>query len=414
MGFLDRFFKSKIEEKEIKLEELKQYTENLLKEKFANINQKIEETYSDLEKTKSKLKENLNILRNAELQNKNVPTRALQLMEGNREAYIKKISNFLEQIELPDIESYSLINDFCNNFDVTLDELNKATYKGYEVMREFFYNQATNIAIGIKDININIKNLKQLVANKELSKIEYLRELVKKIEKFNESKDSLKENIKQQELLIKESEQKIESVKKRFEGIKQSKEYDEYKRTEEEKESLLEKIKAEKDEIIQLFAILEKSLKKYKRGSLNEKLINQFLEDPNRALLEDTELNIVLVLAKLKGNIEQNKIELKDKKKEKTLEVIDKLNKDFLNGKRFNLEQQTRTKIILNDRLSKNNINNLYQEERYKLEHFTKKLEDENKKLETLKKEKETLNINKIKDDIKKEFLDLFSIKLII
>lgn len=412
MGFLDRFFKPKIEEKEIKLEEVKQYTEDLLKEKFANINEKIEEIYSNLEKTKSKLTENLDILRNAELQNKNVPTRALQLMEGNRDAYIRKIGNFIEQIELPNVESYTLINDFVNNFDTKLDELNRSTYKGYEVMKEFFYNQATDIAIGIKDISVNIKNLKQLVANKELSKIDYLRELIKKIDKYGENKENLKEGIKEKESLIKELEEKIEDVKEKFEEIKKSKEYDEYKRTDEEKEELLEKIKAEKDEITQLFAVLEKSLKKYKRGSLNEKLIEEYLEDPNQSLIKDSELNIILVLAKLKENIEQNKIELKDKKKEKTLEVIDRLDKDFLDKKRFNLEQHARTKIILNDRLSKNNINNVYQEEKYKIEHFTKKLEEDKKKLEALKKEKEALDINKIKEDIKKEFLELFSIKL--
>ena len=356
--------------------------------------------------------EKLNSLRDAELQNKNIPTRAMQLMDGNREAYIKKIRNFLEQIELPDMESYTLINDFADNFDTRLDELNKSTYKGYEVMKEFFYNQATDIAMGIKDISTNIKKLKQLVANKELSKIEHLRGLIEKIDRFNDKKEKLSKEIDEQIYAIKETEQKIENVKKRFEEIKKSKEYSEYKRTDEEKEALMEKIKSEKDEIIQLFSILKKSLKKYKRESLNEKLIEEYLEDPNQALLKDSELSILLVLAKLKENIEQNKIELKDKKKEKTIEVISKLNEEFLKQKRFNLEQHTRTKIILNDRLRKNNINNLYQEEKYKLEHFTKKLEDENRKLGSLKKEKESLDINKIKESIKKEFLDLFSIKL--
>jgi len=412
MGFFDRFFKARIEEKEIKSDELKDYTEGLLKEKFTNINQNIEEIYSNLEKTKSRLSENLKTLRNAELQNKDVPTRALQLMEGNREAYIRKINNFIEQIELPNIESYSLISEFCNNFDSMLNELNKSTYKGFEVMREFFYNQATEIAMGIKDINLNIKNLRQLVANKELSKIEYLRELIGNIEKYSENKEKIKESIKEKESSIEELGEKIEAVKRRFEEIKKSNEYENYKKTNDEKEKLLERIKVEKDEVIQLFAVLEKSLKKYKRGSLNERLIDQYLEDSSEALLKDTELNIVLVLAKLKESIEQNKIELKDKKKERTLEIIRRLTKEFLDNKRFDLEQHARTKIILNDRLSKNNINNLYQEEKYKMEHFNQKLEDENKKLEALKKEKEGLDIVKIKEDIKKEFLELFSIKL--
>ena len=94
MGFLDRFFKPRIEKKEVKLEDLRQYTEDILKERFVNLNEKIEDIYTNIKEVKSKILEKLNSLRDAELQNKNIPTRAMQLMDGNREAYIKKIRNF--------------------------------------------------------------------------------------------------------------------------------------------------------------------------------------------------------------------------------------------------------------------------------------------------------------------------------
>ena len=94
--------------------------------------------------------------------------------------------------------------------------------------------------------------------------------------------------------------------------------------------------------------------------------------------------------------------------------MISRLNKEYLNEIKFNLEQLARSKIILNERLKKNNINNRYQEEKYRLEHYSKKLEEKSKRLEELKKEEENLDIEKIKEDIKKEFIDLFNIKLII
>ena len=412
MGFFDRFFKPKIEEKEVNIKKLKPYADELLKDKLENINKKIEEYYHNIEEAKSKIGKNLKILSEAELQNKNVPTRALQMMEGNRDAYIKKINKFFDEIELPNIEAYSSINDFCINFDLRLSELNKSTFKGYEIMKEFFYNQAVEVAMNIREINENIKNLKKVVDNDELSKIENLKRFVDNIDKYNENKKKITEEIEEQKKKIENINEKIENVKKKFDEIKKSKEFEEYRRTDEEKELIIQKIKNEKDEITQLFAILERSLRKYKRGSLNEKIIEEYLEDPNEALIKDNDLEILKVLESLKRNIEENKVELKDKKKEKTLDAIKILKKEFIDEKRDKLEQHTRTKIIFNERLRKNNINYLYQEEKYKIEHFIKKLEEEKHQLEKLEKEKEDIDFEKLKENIKKEFFNLFNIKL--
>ena len=412
MGFFDRFFKPKIEEKEVNIKKLKPYADELLKDKLENINKKIEEYYHNIEEAKSKIGKNLKILSEAELQNKNVPTRALQMMEGNRDAYIKKINKFFEDIELPDMGLYSTIKNFCINFDLRLSELNKSTFKGYEIMKEFFYNQAVEVAMNIREINENIKNLKKVVDNDELSKIENLKRFVDNIDKYNENKKKITEEIEEQKKKIENINEKIENVKKKFDEIKKSKEFEEYRRTDEEKELIIQKIKNEKDEITQLFAILERSLRKYKRGSLNEKIIEEYLEDPNEALIKDNDLEILKVLESLKRNIEENKVELKDKKKEKTLDAIKILKKEFIDEKRDKLEQHTRTKIIFNERLRKNNINYLYQEEKYKIEHFIKKLEEEKHQLEKLEKEKEDIDFEKLKENIKKEFFNLFNIKL--
>ncbi len=412
MGFLDRFFKPKIIEKEVKLEELKEYSEETLKEKLHGTNEKIEEIRLNIEEIKKKINQNLKYLREAELQNKNLPLRAIHLMEGNREAYIKKIENFLERINIPEKELYSSINDFCKDFDLKLNELNKASFKGYEIMKEFFYNQATEIAMGIKEIEQNIKTLKEIVQNKEISKIERLKKLISNIEKYDENKKRLQIEIQEHIYEIKELEQKIESVKTKFEQIKKSNEYSDYKKTSEEKEAIINKIKEEKDKIIQKFSILEKSLKKYKRDSLNEKLIEDYLEDPSEALMKDTKLEIIEILEKLKDSIQNERIDLKDKKKEKTLKIISQLNKKFLDDIRLNIEQLTRTKISLNDKLRKNNINCLYKEEKYKMEHYQQKLNEKSKKLEELKKEEKNLDIEKIKEEIKKEFISILNIRL--
>ncbi len=411
MGFLSRFFGPKIEEKEVSLDNLKQLTNDLINKRTEKINQNVDEIYSNIKKIKSKLKENLYSLRNAELQNKKIPTRAKQLMEGNREAYVRKVSNFIERIELPEKDNYSEIIDFTESFNENMDNLNKSSYKGYQVMKEFFYNQTTDIAMSLKQLNENVKNLNKLMKGKELSKISSIKELINNLYKSKSKKEKLKQEIVEQKDIVEDSKNRIEAIQKKFENIKKSTEYENYKKTYEEKEQNIKRIENEKDELIQYFAVLEKSLKKYKRDSLDEKLIDKYLNDPNKALINDN-YDIIEVLQKLKENIENNNLGLKEKKKEKTLDVINKLDKDFLSKKKFNLEQLARTNAILNERLQKNKINNDYQEEKYKSEHFEKKLVKDKQKLEDLEKEKTNIDIEKIKKQIKKEFLELFKIKL--
>jgi hypothetical protein len=410
MGFLDRFFKPKTIEKEVSLEEIKEYTEQLLNEKFIDIDENIDEISSNIAQAKKKIKENTESLKKAELQNDKMPMRVKHLMQGNREAYIKKINKFMDDIEIP--KKYDEIKEFRENFNEKLEELSKTTVKGYEILKEFFYNQATDIAMGIKDIENNVNNLVKVIEENGIDKIEHLKKSIDKIEKHDYDKKRLNDSIKEYEYEIKELEQKIENVKIKFEEIKKSKEYDDYKKTKEDKENIINEIKSEKDKLLQEFSVLEKSLKKYKRDSLNEKLIEEYLEDPGEALMNDNELNIAGILEKLKGAIDESKLELKDKKKSKSLKIIKRLDKEFLSNTKLKLKELENSKKILNERLRKNNINNKYQEEKYRIEHYTDKLEQKKKRLEELKKEEANLDLEKVMNDIKKEYLELFNIKL--
>src|SRR3989338_9858648 len=55
-------------------------------------------------------KENLKLLKSAELRNKKESQRVIQIMEGNRESYINKVSVFLDNLSIP--EEIDDINNF--------------------------------------------------------------------------------------------------------------------------------------------------------------------------------------------------------------------------------------------------------------------------------------------------------------
>ena len=125
---------------------------------YNNLNENIDiiknEINSGIEKTKS----NLESLKNAKLQNPNIPLRVKQIMEGNRQSYIKIISDFLNSIKI-DNDHEKLLN-YCKDFDEELNSLGKSTTRSYHVLREFFEHQATNIAINIKNLDNSVKKIK--------------------------------------------------------------------------------------------------------------------------------------------------------------------------------------------------------------------------------------------------------------
>ena len=130
--FIKKLFSKKEPEKEIiKLENLNDWfnaKSNLIYDDLnENINLIKNKINSEIEKTKS----NLEKLKEAKLQNPNIPIKAKQMMEGNRESYIKIILKFINNIYLE--TDYKELLIYCNGFDNYLNSLGKSTSKSYHI-----------------------------------------------------------------------------------------------------------------------------------------------------------------------------------------------------------------------------------------------------------------------------------------
>jgi transcriptional regulator of heat shock response len=103
-----------------------------------------------------------------------------------------------------------------------------------------------------------------------------------------------------------------------------------------------------------LFFALDTALKKYHYLNPDKKVIKEYLDDLKTALMNDTNLAILIILKEIKESIENNKIDLKDKKKEQCIESIEKLTMEYLKDmqskllKLENQKQRSQTKITHN------------------------------------------------------------------
>ena len=130
---------AKEEEKEekIHLDELSNWTDEKTKQIFESLKNEINDAVSAINEEKERVFENLKKLENTKLQNQNIPERAKTVMQGNREAFVRKVSGFFNNTNLHYNDFYDLI-ERCKAFERGIDELAKSTARSYQILSQFF------------------------------------------------------------------------------------------------------------------------------------------------------------------------------------------------------------------------------------------------------------------------------------
>ncbi|MBU0906654.1 MAG: hypothetical protein KKD18_03875 [Nanoarchaeota archaeon] len=328
MGFFD-FLKKPKTEPEVKTLSLKEAAA-LLDEKFEEIKKRVNDKVvwkkNEISGEKAKLNSNLTVLENAELRNKDIPERARHLMEGNRQIYLKKVNTLLEKIVLPEDPHELLV--FLEDLDKKIDLFDKGITKSHNIMEEFFVEKASVIAAGVKNLDKLLKELKQLVEKSDLKKIKELKNKLLSVtdssckkEECEQKLNSLSRETKSLGGKIKEQESKINELKK-------STRYQDILLLIESKKNLEKELNEIDSKIKHVFSEIEPALKKYENLSEN-KLLEKYLQDPLSTLLGDVEFEILTIIEATKKAIIKNEITLKDRKKDRIMNELFSLNKDF-------------------------------------------------------------------------------------
>jgi len=416
-NFIKKLFTKKpekeIEKETIELTNLNEWFDSKSKDIYNNLNENInttkEKINSEIEKTKS----NLEKLKEAKLQNPNIPLRVKQIMEGNRASYIKLISNFVDTIKIEN--DYKKLLNYCNDFDKHLDSLGKSTTRSYHVLKEFLAHQVTDIAINIKNFNNLIKELKSTIEKSQLDKIEKIKKDISYSKNKIKQKTILEGGLTNKEAELNKLKQEKENLLKDIGIIKNSEEYSNFNKLKQEKEELIKQIDNLKAKIFHSFSVLEKALKKYSRIAFeDEKLLNSYIEKFITALLNDKELKITTILESLERNLLQNKIELDEKKKNKTLTEIKKLNKEFFINFLKNYNELNEKLKDIETKIENSEIKNKYKALNEKLNQINNNLENTENTISNLKKDMEKIDIEKLKLNLQNNINHVLEVNIII
>ena len=190
LNFLKKLFaKEEIQEEKIELNELNSWLDQKTKPLFENLNNNINQIMDKINNEKQKVNENLKKLENAKLQNPKIPERVKTIMEGNRAAFIKKVSHFFDNLDFK-FDNYNELIEKCNNISNEIESLGKSTARSYQVLNEFFAREAENIAIDIKHVENYSKDIANSIKNSKISNIDKIKDNIADI------KNKIKLNVK--------------------------------------------------------------------------------------------------------------------------------------------------------------------------------------------------------------------------
>jgi len=417
MGFfktiLDHFSSEKQPEIiEVKFNELEDWLNSWSKKKFDQTTSELVEISKEISEEKEKIKENLKLLADGTLKNPNIPEKAKHFMEGNRENYIQKVNLLLGKADLP--EDFVDISEFCNSFDKYLDFFNKNTFRSYRVLQEFFANESKDIASSIGKIENLVKKAKQIIKNAKVEKVKLLKNKIKDSYLKINQKDELKQEIELVKEKLEQTNKKVEEKENEVKKLKESKEYDEFKNLINKKETLLKEQDNLEKQLFHSFSVIETALKKYERVALDNQLVKDYLKSSLKTLLKDSELDVVVLFNKMKEAVENGSVELKDKKKVKTLQELSKMDKNYFEKFLENYQNLTERFNKLNSEIDNAEIEKQIQQTKEELKiakDQTKNFED---KLANMKKEFDSIDIEAFKKSFEVKFKETIGENVVI
>ncbi|HYD03558.1 MAG TPA: hypothetical protein VEC16_04620 [Alphaproteobacteria bacterium] len=379
----------KVDSEIILLSKIDKHMNFILRENLGSINKIIIEKSEIINSRREKLILALRELQRAKLMNLNIPEREIQIMDGNRENYVRKITHFTSSVDLP--KGYLELYDYCVKFSSNIEQLNRDIQKNIFVLQHFFSNEIKNSNRALHDLEENIIEIRILL---EKNGIVQLKEIQKDIKTFTENIykiNDLRKQLSTEKSEIASHQEKIDRLNDRIKIITSGTDYRALEGFRQEKGSAELEIKKIIEGLNANFSVLDTALRKYYYRNPEEKIIKAYLEDIKEAVLNDKDIDIVRVLVEVKKAIIMDQIDLKDKKKEHCIESIDKLTFEVLKDAQAKILKLEDQKQRAQAKITHNSASLNLSEQQYWINATTDKIKYHETNIEKLEK-----NINAI------------------
>ncbi|MBI2140440.1 hypothetical protein HYU14_05935 [Candidatus Woesearchaeota archaeon] len=412
--FLKKFFSTGDEPVNVSIASLPQWLEDAAKPHAEKLSSAVEQKKQELSEEIHSAREKIDALSSATLPNPNISVREKQFLDGNRNAYLLYANNFLSSLDHDGITRHSL-PDFSVRFDEKLQQFAKSTLRPYQILQEFLANESRDVAISVRAIEGHVKGMRQSVELSPLSKISRLKALAGELNSRLSQKKNVEEEMKKLGDDITLAEKSISAEQQNLNDLRDSGEYKTYLDAKADREIQLKKISDISSSVSQPFATLEMALRKYGHiASENLEVVGNYLQDSAKAMAEDEGLAIIDALQKVKQCIIRGEIELKDKKKEKTMAVLGQLTAEWLAEKRKERLLLSHELSSIDGKISANKAKGWEEKLAEKIQSLEIKKERMVFSLQELGKKSEGFVLGDAKKELENEIAEVLGRKLVI
>ncbi|MBW2985939.1 hypothetical protein KY333_01080 [Candidatus Woesearchaeota archaeon] len=398
LSFLKRIFRKEqsISQEKVELTNLSPWFDEKTAPKIDELNSELAKVSQRVLAEKQQTIQHLDTLNKAELMNSNIPERAKHYMKGNREAYHKKVSLFLDKIQPPQkIEDLPVFHSVVQK---ELKELMQGTAKSFQIMQEFFANESRQVMTSIGNIEREINAFKQAFDTAGLDVLDSTKNLIVDVQTKTKLKKALETDLetrkKEKEIFSSELKQLQEDI----ELLQKDRELNEIK-------DKLKQTKAKGEEVRERialpFSVINPALRKFERITYRHRVtVQKYIESPLDALMQDLHLGILKTLQDLEKSILNNRIDLRDKKRDKTLEVLKLLTKEYLGSflSEYGHIKKEQDKLI--KQMNALNVIQLLKEKKERIKTFENNRIDIERKIDLFSKELEKVHLLELEEKL--------------
>jgi len=404
--FFERFRKEPevVESNVIELSKIDKHMNFLLRDNLGYINRNIVSRISEINHKKDSILFSLREFHKAQLMNTKIPEREINIMGGNRDNYIRRISHFVTNIDVP--KNYLDTYDYCIKFSKDLEVLNGDVQKNIFVLQHFFENEIRAINKELHDLEEFIIDIRMLL---EKNGIELLKDIQKDIKIFTDNivkTNDFRKQIGAENQEIDVHQEKIDRLNARIKTITEGTDYRALEGFKQEKETVEKEFKELTQAEGEAFSNLETALKKFYYLNPDKKIIKEYLDDFKAALIKDRGLEITGILASVKEAIDNGQIDMKDKKRDNCIDSIVKLTPEYLQSLQSKTKELEEKKQHAQAKITHNSASLNLSEQQYwinatqdKIRYHESNIEKLEKNIGIIKIENEEI-LGKIKKDI--------------
>jgi hypothetical protein len=343
--FFKKFFRKETEKIIVKIADLDTWFDDKTKDYASELKEYTTSTDRHLDKIKEELREAINELEEEKIQDEEkIVPKIKSLVIAARADFIRNIRHLIDELVI-DTSSEDAMLESCKKMQERLDIFAKRTIKEYYKTQHLFHKPLERIAADLKELGKTANDMNEHISKSNVFKAREIKQLTKNLHSDMMLSGDMKKSLAEFEGQIKEKESEIDGLKKQISELEGSEEYTEYQKDINRLNRLKEELGRKGNEIYQLLAPLQAGLKRYLRVALeNIETLSMYVNDPVKALMNDEELIILVVLDKLKYMVERGELDIKEDKKKKMASLITSITREGLEELRQaykNLEKGT-------------------------------------------------------------------------